>query len=496
MRALSLVIVLSIPLHAFESVGVFEDHADVGTISHAGGARFDTATSEYRVTGGSANIWGAADAFHYVWKRVSGDISFTADVRFEGAGAVAHRKAALMIRQSLEPGATYADIAVHGDGLASLQFRPTAGAMTQEIKAARKGPVRIRIERRGDLFNVFVGDPGQAMEHAGPATVVLRDPVYVGLAVCSHNADVMETAMFSNVSLQARPRPVIRSKVSVYDMKSKSVTVVYTADKVFEAPNWSTDGKRLLVNSEGSLWWLPLSGASAGPPEKIDLGAVTGANNDHGISHDGKTLAISARGGGGSQVYIAAGDGSNPRLMTPKSPSYFHTFSPDGRWFVFTGNRDGNFDLYRMPVSGGEEERLTTHPALDDGPDFSRDGKWIYMNSERTGDFDIWRIPAGGAGPDDKKAERVTSDEMNDWFPHPSPDGKWMVFVSFAKGVKGHPANKDVELRLMPMPGAKLKPAKIETLVKLFGGQGTINVNSWAPDSRRFAFVSYEIVGQ
>ena len=149
-----------------------------------------------------------------------------------------------------------------------------------------------------------------------------------------------------------------------------------------------------------------------------------------------------------------------------------------------------------MSVDGGEEQRFTSHPALDDGPDYSKDGKWIYLNSNRTGDFDIWRIPADGAGADDKKAERVTSDEWNDWFPHPSPDGKWMVFVSFEKGTQGHPANKNVQLRMMPMPGAKLKPAKIETLVKLFGGQGTINVNSWAPDSRRFAFVSYEVMPQ
>src|SRR5882724_548064 len=162
---------LAVPLMAFESVGAFEDHADTGIAPRAGAALFDAATSEYRVSGGGANIWGAVDAFHYVWKRVSGDISFTADVRFEGAGAVAHRKAALMIRQSLDSGAAYADVAVHGDGLTSLQFRPSGGAMTQEIRSARKGPVRIRIERRGHLFNIFVGELGQPLDHAGPATV-------------------------------------------------------------------------------------------------------------------------------------------------------------------------------------------------------------------------------------------------------------------------------------------------------------------------------------
>jgi TolB protein len=193
-------------LSASETVGAFEDHADVGITPRAGAAQFDEAAKEYRVTGGGANIWGAADAFQYVWKRVSGDITFTADVRFLGSGAAGHRKAALMIRQSLDPDAAYADAVVHGDGLTSLQFRPSAGAATQEIRSARKGPVRVRIERHGDRFEMFAGDPGQQLEPTGPATVVLEDPVYVGIAVCSHDADVLETAVFSSVSLETKPR--------------------------------------------------------------------------------------------------------------------------------------------------------------------------------------------------------------------------------------------------------------------------------------------------
>src|SRR5712671_2107677 len=265
--ALLFLSLLAAPLSAFEAVGAFEDHADTGIAPRAGAAVFDAADSQYRVTGGGANIWGAADAFHYVWKRVSGDITFTADIRFLGTGAVAHRKAALMIRQSLDPGAAYADVVVHGDGLTSLQFRPTAGAITQEIRSTRKGPVRIRIERRGDLFNMFVGEPGQPLDRAGPATVVLHDPVYAGMAVCSHNPDVVETAVFSNVSVQARPRQIVRSKVSVYDLKTRSTQILFTADKIFEAPNWSPDGKYLLVNSEGFLWRLPLSEAGGSKPE-------------------------------------------------------------------------------------------------------------------------------------------------------------------------------------------------------------------------------------
>jgi TolB protein len=198
--------IMAAPVLAFEAVGVFEDHTDTGVTPRAGAAQFDASRSEYRVSGGGANMWAATDAFHVVWKRLSGDITFTADVKFEGAGAVAHRKAALMIRQSLDPGAAYADVALHGDGLTSLQFRPTAGATTQEIRSGRKGPVRLRIDRHGDRFQIFAGDPSGPLEAAGPAVVVLTDPVYVGLAVCSHDANVVETAVFSNVSIQARPR--------------------------------------------------------------------------------------------------------------------------------------------------------------------------------------------------------------------------------------------------------------------------------------------------
>ena len=163
---------------------------------------------------------------------------------------------------------------------------------------------------------------------------------------------------------------------------------------------------------------------------------------------------------------------------------------------LFRSQRDGIFQLFRPPAAGGAEQRLTTK-GYDDGPEYSPDGKWIYFNSNRSGGWDIWRMPADGAGPDDAKAERVTSDELEDWFPHFSPDGKSMLVFSFPKGTKTH--NEKLEgvcLRLMPAPGARLKPAKLTVLTTFFGGQGTINVNSWSPDSKRFAYVIYEPLGK
>ena len=228
----------------------------------------------------------------------------------------------------------------------------------------------------------------------------------------------------------------------------------------------------------------------------IDLGEVNNINNDHGIAPDGKRLVVSARlNGAPPKLYLSTADGQNRRQLTPEGPSYFHGWSPDGKWMVFTGQRNANFDLYRVSESG-EQLRLTAHPAYDDGPDYSPDGKWIYFNSERTGSGDIWRIPAGGAGADDVGAQQVTADEMEDWFPHPSPDGKWLLFLSFPRGTKGHPPNLNVELRMMPLSGEKLQTTKVTKLLTLLGGQGTINVNSWSPDSKRFAFVSYELANR
>lgn len=286
---------------------------------------------------------------------------------------------------------------------------------------------------------------------------------------------------------QTGGRPAVRSHITTIDIDGRNKRVVLTVDRLFEAPNWSPDGKYLLLNSQGKLWRLAAEG---GEPQTVETGAVKGINNDHGISPDGRWFAISA-----GQIYVLPSEGGAPRQITTKTPSYFHGWSPDGRTLVYCAKRGDNFDLYAIPAEGGEEKRLTMHAGYDDGPDYSPDGKWIYFNSDRSGSWDIWRIPANGAGPDDARAERITSDEYEDWFPHPSPGGKWLVFVSFPKGTKGHPANQNVILRRMKMPAAQAqaKPGKIREVARLFGGQGTLNVNSWAPKRHRFAYVSYSL---
>ena len=295
-------------------------------------------------------------------------------------------------------------------------------------------------------------------------------------------------AVLLTVPVWAQQHAAVTSHVMVAGFDGASPHEIYSAPKLIEAPNWSPDGKYLLWNSEGKLWRFTLGGHE---PQAVETGAVQRINNDHGISSDGNWFAISA-----GQIYILSSAGGVPRQITEQTPSYFHGWSPDGMWLAFCAERSGNFDLYRISRAGGPEERLTSNPGYDDGPDYSPDGQWIYFNSDRSGSWDIWRIPANGAGPNDIRAERVTSDEWEDWFPHPSPDGKWIVFLSFPKGTKGHPPNQQVMLRRMASPGRIAATKKITTLTKLFGGQGTINVNSWSPDSKKFAYIAYTPAGE
>jgi TolB protein len=501
------------------SIGLFETHSDVGETPKAGSATYDAATREYRVTGGGKNMWDAVDAFQFVWKKTAGDFTLTADIHFIGAGVEDHRKAALVVRQSLDANSAYADVALHGDGLTALQYRTVPGAATAEVRSPISTPVRIRLERHGAQLMMFAGKPGENLTASGPVTLDFKGSLYIGLGVCSHDANVLETAIFSNVSIEERPatepnlNPTrVRSNLSVYDLETKSVHVVYSADKLWEAPNWSPDGKFLMANSGGMLYRFVLDAKGEAKPEKVGLEPGYEANNDHGLSPDGKLLAISAEHGGAqaSQVYVADATGAKPQLITPNMPSYFHGWSRDGHWLAFVGERAGNFDIYRIavadgkPVAGAKEERLTTSPGFDDGPDYSADGKWIYVNSNRSGGWDIWRFPDSGAGPDDALAERITNDAQEDWFPHPSPDGKWIAMLSFPPGTPGHDTKTSVHLRLMAATQAAVStPARtapedwtdsIQILTEFFGGQGTINVNSWSPDSKKFAFVSYELL--
>jgi Tol biopolymer transport system component len=312
----------------------------------------------------------------------------------------------------------------------------------------------------------------------------------VGLGVTAHDAAAMATALLSRVAL-ANPGPVaeaervLESNLEVISIETGEREVVYTTRDHIEAPNWSSDGQFFLFNQQGRLYSMPRAG---GPSSLVDTGTADHLNNDHGLSADGKWLAISHSPKGQSFVYVLPAAGGPPRQVTALGPSYWHGWSPDGKTLAYCAQRNGEFDVYTIPTDATNstaEKRLTTAPGLDDGPDYAPDGQLVYFNSERTGLMKIWRMK-----PDGSDQQQVTAgEEWADWFAHPSPDGKWLVFLSFDKSVKGHPPNKDVALRIMPASGGEPR-----VLTRLFGGQGTINVPSWSPDSRSVAFVSYRLV--
>jgi len=468
------------------SWGELERETDVGGPLRAGSASYDASRRVYRITGGGANMWGQTDAFHYLYRQASGDLTLTALVRFPQPGGNEHKKAGWMVRQQLAPNSPYADVVLHASGLASLQYRLTEGGETQEIQSKISMPETIRLVRLGNSFSFWAARAGGPLELAGTVEVPLHDPVYVGLAVCAHDAEALEEAVISDASLlefkppDERDRPV-ESRLESISVDGSERHVVYRAEKRFEAPNWSRDGKFLLFNSSGRIYTMPIEG---GEPRLLDTGEAIHCNNDHGFSPDGQWLAVSNSPGESSLIYVLPALGGKPRRVTERGPSYWHGWSPDGKTLAYCAERGGNFDIYTIPVEGGEERRLTDAPGLDDGPDYSPDGQYIYFNSERTGWMQIWRMRTDGTAQ-----EQVTNDDYSNWFAHPSPDGKWLVFLSFDKHVKGHPPNKDVMLRLMPTAGGEPR-----VLVKLFGGQGTMNVPSWSPDSKHLAFVSYRLL--
>lgn len=467
--------------------GIFEGNNDIGNVNHKGSVEFSPSDSTYTISGSGTNMWFNTDEFHFVWQKTAGNVSLGATIKMLGEGVDPHRKACLMIRQSLEPDAAYVDIAVHGDGLTSMQYRNTKGAETNEIKSNILAPQHVQIQKIGNYISMQLTDENNDLQLAGgPLRMSFEEPFYIGLGVSSHNNDVIETIRFSNVSINTLTentnQPMkVESTLEILDISTTNRSVVHHTKNHIEAPNWTPDGKTLIYNSQGLLYTIPVKG---GTPEKIPTDFANKINNDHGISPDGTQMVISDQTETGqSLIYSIPIDGGVPKKITSLSPSYWHGWSPDGNMLAYCAERNGNYDIYTIPFEGGEETRLTTTEGLDDGPDYSPDGKYIYFNSTRTGTMQIWRMK-----PDGSDQEQITTDEYNDWFAHPSPDGKWLVYVTFNTDVPAgdHPPNKDVMLRLM-----NLDTKEVTVLAKIFGGQGTINVPSWSPDSQRIAFVSY-----
>jgi TolB protein len=474
------------------ALGVFEGQSDVGTVTPPGTAKFDGGV--YTISAAGANMWAREDAFHFVWKKMSGDAALTADITFgESQKPDPHRKAVLIFRQSLDANGVYVDAAQHGSGLMGLQYRREPGATTQDIELSKEQlPQRLKLVKHGDTFTMYLSNHGEPL-HAVGATIKLHleEPFYAGIGVCSHNKDVVETAKFSNVKLETGQEAVGSEKtVSSSTLQTigiednfRRALVVATGPGRMEAPNWSKDGKTLIFNRDGKIWRIPAEGGEA---SVVNTGEATKCTGSHGLSPDGKLLAISCSmpEKPETRVYIVAAEGGEPKLLTETAWSYFHGWSPDGKTIAFTRpDHKGGGNIFVIPAEGGAEKALTTGSGISDDPDYSADGKWIYFNSDRDGSMQIWKMRPDGSG-----AEQVTHDEYGNWTPHPSPDGQSVLILSYPKGVKGHPTNTDITFRIL-----NVADGKIRSLVEVVGGSGSDNTPNWAPDGKHFAFVSFDL---
>ena len=465
---------------------------DIGNPANKGDFQFDNEKQNFTLSGSGYNIWFERDEFYFVSQELTGDFIITANLKFLGEGVDPHRKIGLMIRNSSDEDAVYMDGAIHGDGLTSLQYREAKGAETLQIESELKSPEIVQVERKGNEYIFRASKDGKPFTVVGNITMKnMKDKIIAGMFISAHNAEVIEKAEFWNVRIEVpaaegvdgyqTPSP---SRLEILDVETGLREVIYETETHIEAPNWSRDGKFLIYNSGGKLYKFDLKKRV---PELINTGDVVSNNNDHGISFDGKMLAMSSTtqvdNRNVSIIYTVPIDGGTPKRITEKGHSYWHGWSPDDKWLSYCAERNSNYDVYKIPSEGGDEIRLTTSEALDDGPENSPDGKYIYFNSTRTGMMQIWRMK-----PDGSNQEQITDDYFQNWFAHPSPDGKKMIMISYPPEVPAasHPHNQRVMLRLLSPEGKNSK-----TVAYLYGGQGTINVPSWSPDSRKVEFVSY-----
>ncbi len=468
---------------------LFEKNKDIGNVKHTGSVQYDESEQSYTVRGCGKNIWFNNDEFHFVYHKITGDFILRTQMRFNGEGVDPHRKAGWMIRKNLENNAAHASATVHGDGLTSLQYRSNKGEMMHEVKSEASGPDMIQLTRSGNKISMQVAHFGEPFQEKQEIELDLGDKVYVGLFVCSHNEEVLEEALFTNTRIVVPAgkdlipyQDFLGSNLEIMDVTSGHRKIIYQHPQSIQAPNWRPDNSALIYNHDGLLFNFSLKNNN---PTRVNTGFAVNNNNDHVLSFDGKWLGISHHSedhDGKSIIYTLPSEGGTPKLVTPKGPSYLHGWSPDNKWLTYTGGREGNYDIYKIPVEGGNEVRLTAGDGLDDGSEYSPDGNFIYFNSNRTSTMQIWRMK-----PDGSAQEQITFDEYNDWFPHISPDGEWIAFLSYMPEVSSndHPFYKNIYLRIMPYPGGEPK-----VIGYVYGGQGTMNVPNWSPDSKKISFVS------
>ncbi|BBE20514.1 tolB protein precursor, periplasmic protein [Aquipluma nitroreducens] len=491
---------LTVNSFAQKSIGIFQSCKDIGSPKLTGSASYDESTQTYTIRGSGYNIWFERDEFNYLYNKLKGDFILTANFEFVGAGTDPHRKIGWMVRASEDANAVHSSAVLHGDGMTVLQWRVLRGAFMRdpedEIFSPKPNYSILQVERSGKTIIFRAAHPGEPLQVIGSQVMEgLPEEVLAGLFICSHNPDVVETAKIWNVRIDQPVATLYNPDkqgwlgcrmeiLNVFDGKRK---IILEKDGRFEAPNWMPDGKKLLFNMDGNIYKMPVEG---GEIEKLNMGNINRSNNDHVISFDGKMLGISSHreglNGGGSTVYVLPLEGGTPQLVTEDTPSYLHGWAPNNKEVVYVAQRNGSniYNIYKNSIKGGNEVALTNNKKGEhvDGCEYSPDGRYIYYNGSQSGTMQLWRMK-----PDGTEKEQLTFDQYNNWFPHISPDGKWIAFITFEADIEfnSHPSYKRVMLRLMPVSGGAPK-----VIAYLYGGQGTINVPSWSPDSKHIAFVS------
>lgn len=466
--------------------GQFDAHADVGPVGVSGSATYDSVAQRYVISGGGDGTVDEA-AGHFARVRVGGDFVVRARATFRDTDA--EGSMGWLVRSGESDGTPFVAATIRHDGQAVFRVRRKGADRVQERELEVEAPDVVQLERDGDRYTMSVAKHGDPLQRSDAIRLELQEEVDVGLFVSSNATEERATAEFDNVRL-ITPAPddleayddYLGSNLETLDVATGRRTIVHRSTESLQAPNWTPDGQALIYNSNGLLYRF---GLKQGTIDEIDTGFADQNNNDHVISFDGTRIGIShhpEEHDGVSIIYTVPIEGGTPTKVTPKGPSYLHGWSPDDKYVTYTGARNGEFDVYKIPVQGGEETRLTTAEGLDDGSEYTPDGEYIYFNSVRSGRMEIWRMR-----PDGRGKEQLTDDRFNNWFPHISPDGDTVVFLSYSDDVPpgDHPFYKHVYLRKMPLDGGEP-----EVIAYLYGGQGTINVPSWSPDSERVAFVS------
>ncbi len=456
--------------------------------------RYQAQTQTYQLSGAATE---GAQVLHYLHRELEGDFILRTHLRLKSLDAGGHSSGGWMLRdslseagRSLEVGLTNAE-ELYADSWAGAD--PNHEQMRISDNSGGSVADVIQLERRGERLIISYAKFGEVFSRTELDQAALPKRLWVGLFLRA--SDGAQTLVeFRNVRI-VRPaweglvpyKDYLGSRLELLTPATGQREVIYTTAQGIEAPNWTPDGKALIYNSGGLLYRFDLESRTS---TQIDTGFAVKNNNDHVLSFDGRSLGISHHAEeheGKSIIYRLPAEGGEPQQLTPRGHSYLHGWSPDGKYVIYTGERNGQFDIYRTTTDGaGEETQLTDHPTLDDGSEYSPCGKYIYFNSVRTGTMELWRMNADGS---DQK--QLTDDELNNWFAHPSPDGKTLAFLSYLPDIEpsGHPYYQQVYLRTMPAEGGE--PTVI---AYLYGGQGTINVPSWSPDGKQLAFVSNSVI--